>query len=87
MLTITIVTVAAMDIMTKGISIMIHLIILAEYLLVRITANTNNFLSQGEMAFKIRKSLDGVQSIIDECIKNYAKTGDIAALKIALEIG
>jgi len=37
------------------------------------------------MAFKIRRSLEGVQSIIDECMKNYEQTKDLNALKIALD--
>ena len=55
--------------------------------MVRTSANANNsnFLTQTEIAFQIRKSLEGTHSIIDMCLKNYEGTGDLNALKIALD--
>jgi len=53
--------------------------------LVRTTANANNFLTPGERAFHIRKCLDGTQSIIDMCLRNYEETRDLNALKVAFD--
>ena len=52
--------------------------------MVRTTAN-NSFLTQNEMAFQIRKSLEGTQHIIDMSIKHYDETKDLNALKVAFD--
>jgi len=55
---------------------------------VRSTANAksnNNFLTQSELGLHIKKCLEGAQSIIEMCMKNYEQTGDLNALKIALD--
>ncbi len=38
-----------------------------------------------ERAFYIHRSIAGVQSIIDKCMKNYDETGDLNALKVAFD--
>lgn len=53
--------------------------------MVRNTANANNFLSQGEVAFQIRKSITGVQNIIGMSMKHYEETKDLNALKVAFD--
>jgi hypothetical protein len=44
-----------------------------------------NNLTQSEMVFQIRKSLEGTESIINKSIKQYEETGDLNALDIAFE--
>jgi len=44
----------------------------------------NNFLTQQERAFHIRKCLEGTQSI-DLALSNYEETYDLNALKVAFD--
>jgi hypothetical protein len=49
------------------------------------TRNKNTDFTPNERAFYIHRSIAGVQSIINKCMKNYDKTGDLNALKVAFD--
>jgi hypothetical protein len=47
--------------------------------------NNINLLKPDERAFRIRKSVEGTQLVIDKCMKHYDQIGDLNALKIAFD--
>jgi len=51
----------------------------------RYLAKANDFLTQQERAFHIRKCLEGTHGIINMCLKNYEETKDLNALKVAFD--